>query len=46
MTQPVVRHRKLSDMDGVVVLLRATHLADSFPLAWPKDPFSWMSPET
>lgn len=39
-----VRPRTAADLEPCVDFLRAVHAADGYPLLWPDDPASWLSP--
>ncbi len=39
-----LRPRRADDLPACVSALRAVHLADGYPLRWPEDPGSWLSP--
>jgi hypothetical protein len=39
-----VRPRTAEDLEPCVDLLRAVHDADGYPMLWPDDPASWLSP--
>jgi GNAT superfamily N-acetyltransferase len=37
--------RRGSDLGPVVQALRAVHVHDGYPMAWPADPVAWLTPE-
>lgn len=39
-----LRPRRHDDMDACVALLSAVHAADGYPLLWPADPATWLTP--
>ncbi|MEU7799261.1 GNAT family N-acetyltransferase [Micromonospora arborensis] len=42
MTQPHLRRRRATDLDGCVAGLREVHRVDGYPLNWPADPHRWL----
>ena len=40
----MIRPRLAADLNGCVSALRAVHEADAYPLNWPPDPHSWLTP--
>jgi GNAT superfamily N-acetyltransferase len=40
----IVRQRTSDDMPACIAVLRDVHVADAFPLTWPKDPAAWLTP--
>ncbi|MFG1872882.1 GNAT family N-acetyltransferase [Micromonospora arborensis] len=42
MTQPHLRRRRLTDLDGCVAGLADVHRVDGYPLNWPADPHRWL----
>ncbi|WP_199511237.1 GNAT family N-acetyltransferase [Nucisporomicrobium flavum] len=40
----MVRDRQTGDLEECVRLLRDVHEADGYPMNWPADPISWLSP--
>lgn len=39
-----IRLRELADLEQCVEVLSAVHRHDGYPLQWPEDPISWLSP--
>lgn len=39
------RERRIDDLRRCVEILRDTHLAENYPVHWPNDPASWLSPD-
>ncbi|MGC4749824.1 GNAT family N-acetyltransferase [Micromonospora sp. DT201] len=42
MTQPHLRRRRASDLDGCVAGLAEVHRVDGYPMNWPADPHRWL----
>ncbi|MBM7494726.1 GNAT superfamily N-acetyltransferase [Micromonospora luteifusca] len=42
MTEPHLRRRRVTDLDGCVAGLREVHRVDGYPLNWPADPHRWL----
>ncbi|HEV6955382.1 MAG TPA: GNAT family N-acetyltransferase [Promicromonospora sp.] len=41
----LIAPRRPAHLDRVVEALRLVHKNDGYPLAWPDDPYAWLSPE-
>jgi GNAT superfamily N-acetyltransferase len=44
--QMIVRVRRPDDMGACVEALAGVHAADAYPLYWPADPPTWLTPDT
>ncbi|MEH1169050.1 GNAT family N-acetyltransferase [Micromonospora sp. CPCC 205539] len=42
MSQPRIRRRRRTDLDGCVAGLATVHQVDRYPLNWPADPHRWL----
>ena len=44
MTKTAIRERHADDLQECVKSLHQVHLADGYPMVWPRDPIHWLSP--
>jgi GNAT superfamily N-acetyltransferase len=42
----IIRARRPDDLDACVGVLAEVHTADGYPLYWPTDPRSWLTPDS